>query len=121
MERGSESAQFMKSVVREFAQAAATFIDGNALQRRALASTTGQSILPVMADRGNILDDPVAKILLSGQAASPSEAERIYLEQHLDDVFQLVESPLSEDEFRRHPLIAMLFSHGSRAWEDSLR
>ncbi|HEX5221173.1 MAG TPA: hypothetical protein VFZ59_16540 [Verrucomicrobiae bacterium] len=73
---------------------------------------------PVQA---NILDDPVAQILLAGEATTPSEAELVYLERHLDDVFRLVASPLSEDEFRRHPLIAMLFSHGSRGWEDSLR
>lgn len=69
----------------------------------------------------SILDDPVAQILLSGEATSPAEAERKYLEAHLDDVFRLVQSPLSEEEFRRHRLIAMLFSHGSRGWEDSLR
>ena len=75
-----------------------------------------------MADeRGNILDDPVAQILLAGEAVTPSEAERRYLEDHLDEVFRLVQGPLSEEEFRRHPLIAMLFSHGSRGWEDSLR
>ena len=60
-------------------------------------------------------------MLLSGEAATPKEAERKYLETHLDEVFRLVESPLSEEEFRRHPLISMLFSHGSRGWEDSLR
>jgi hypothetical protein len=69
----------------------------------------------------SILDDPVAQLLLRGEAATPSEAERRYLERHLDDVLLLVESPLSDEEFRRHPLIAMLFSHGSRGWEDSLR
>ena len=69
----------------------------------------------------NILDDPIAQLLLNGQASTPSEAERQYLESHLDEVLLLVEGPLSEEEFRRHPLIALLFSHGSRGWEDSLR
>jgi hypothetical protein len=69
----------------------------------------------------SILDDPVAQLLLSGEASTPSEAERLYLERHLDEILWLVQSPLSEEEFRRHPLIAMLFSHGSRGWEDSLR
>lgn len=69
----------------------------------------------------SILDDPIAQLLLSGKASTPSEAERQYLEDHLDDVLALVDSPLSDDEFRRHPLIALLFSHGSRGWEDSLR
>lgn len=72
-------------------------------------------------ERASILDDPVAQILLAGEATTPSEAERKYLERHLDDVLNLVESQLAEEEFRRHPLIVMLFSHGSRGWEDSLR
>jgi len=75
-----------------------------------------------MSDSGvSILDDPIARYLLDGEAATPSEAERKYLEEHLDDIVRLVESPISEQEFRRHPLIALLFSHGSRGWEDSLR
>ena len=69
----------------------------------------------------SILDDPVAQLLLNGKASTPSEAEHQYLESHLDEVLRLVQSPLSEEEFRRHPLIALLFSHGSRGWEDSLR
>ena len=69
----------------------------------------------------SILDDPIAQLLLNGEAGTPSEAERQYLESHLHEVLRLVESPLSEEEFRRHPLIALLFSHGSRGWEDSLR
>ena len=72
-------------------------------------------------DSPSILDDPVAQLLLTGEATTPSEAERTYLESHLGEIFQLVQSPLSEQEFRRHPLIALLFSHGSRGWEDSLR
>jgi hypothetical protein len=73
------------------------------------------------SDATSILDDPIAQLLLSGRASTPSEAERQYLESHLDEVLRLVQSPLSEEEFRRHPLIALLFSHGSRGWEDSLR
>jgi len=69
----------------------------------------------------SILDDPIAQLLLSGQAATPSEAEPRYLESHLDDILGLVQGPLSDEDFRRHPLTAMLFSHGSRGWEDSLR
>jgi hypothetical protein len=69
----------------------------------------------------SILEDPIARRLLNGQANTPSEAERQYLESHLDEVLRLVHSALSEEEFRRHPLIALLFSHGSRGWEDSLR
>lgn len=69
----------------------------------------------------SILEDPVAQLLISGEAVTASEAERIYLEQHVDEILHLVASPMSEDEFRRHPLIMTLFSHGSRGWEDSLR
>ena len=69
----------------------------------------------------SILEDPVAQLLLTGQAATPSEAERRYLEGQLEEVLRLVQSDLSDQEFRRQPLIQMLFSHGSRGWEDSLR
>ena len=68
----------------------------------------------------SILDDPIAQLLLRGEADDPSAAERIYLDAHIADVVALVNSPLSDAEFRRHPLIIMLFSHGSREWEDSL-
>ena len=77
-----------------------------------------------MGETVSILDDPVAQLLLSGQASNPSEAERLYLEQNYDQVLaellRLVDSPLSDEEFRRHPLVMMLLSHGSRDWEDSL-
>jgi hypothetical protein len=78
-------------------------------------------VLGMVADDVSILEDPVARILLTNEAATASEAERRYLENHLDEVLRLVESPLSDREFRRHPLIVMLLAHGSRGWEDSLR
>ena len=64
--------------------------------------------------------DPVADLILSGQAATVAEAEELYLDLHLREVLRLVESPLSDEEFRKHPLIALLLARGSRAWEDSL-
>ncbi len=69
----------------------------------------------------SILDDSISELLLSGEARTASEAERLYLEAHLDDILRLVLSPLSDEEFRNHPLIQTLFAHGSRGWEDSLR
>jgi hypothetical protein len=68
----------------------------------------------------NILDDPIAELLLTGEASNPSQAEHLYLERNIDKILELVRSPLSDAEFRRHPLIQLLFSHGSRGWEDSL-
>jgi len=35
----------------------------------------------------SILDDPIAQLLLNGEAENPSAAERLYLERHLDEVF----------------------------------
>jgi len=64
--------------------------------------------------------DPVADLILAGRAGSVEEAEELYLDEHLDEVFALVESTLSDDELRRHPLIALLLSRGSRGFEDSL-
>ena len=74
-----------------------------------------------MAAETSILDHPVSQLLLSGQAKTVAEAEQMYLESQLDTILALVDSPLSEAEFRQHPLVRMLFSQGSRGWEDSLR
>ena len=63
-------------------------------------------------------EDPVVAMLLQGEANSVAEAEGQYLDSHLADVIDLVNSPLSEDQFRRHPLIQMLLAHGGREWED---
>ena len=64
--------------------------------------------------------DPVVDLILRGEAATVDEAEELYLDRHLDEVVRLVESTLSDDDFRRHPLIALLLSRGSRGFEDSL-
>lgn len=64
--------------------------------------------------------DPVADLLLSGKARTLDEAEEAYLESNLDEVVRLVRSSLSEDAFRRHPLIALLLARGSRGFGDSL-
>jgi len=68
----------------------------------------------------SVIDDPVVELLLTGRADTADQAERLYLEEHLDEVMGLVNSPLSDEEFRRHPLIAILLSSGSRGWEDSI-
>jgi hypothetical protein len=65
--------------------------------------------------------DPIIALLLSGAAATAAEAEAIYLDTHLEEVIRLAESSLSDEAFRAHPLIALLFAHGSRPREDSLR
>ena len=62
---------------------------------------------------------PVADLILHGEAATVDEAEEIYLDRHIEDVVRLVESTLSDDDSRRHPLIALLLSRGSRGFEDS--
>lgn len=64
--------------------------------------------------------DPVADLLLHGEASTLDEAEELYLDRHLGEVVALVESDMSDEEFRRHPLIALLFARGSRPPEDSL-
>lgn len=65
-------------------------------------------------------NDPIVSLLLAGEASTVDAAEELYLDRHLDDVVTLALSPLSEDEFRRHPLISLLLTRGSRGWEDSL-
>jgi hypothetical protein len=64
--------------------------------------------------------DPIVEMLLRGEADTVWEAEEKYLDANLRKVIELAESPLSDEEFRNHPFIVMLMSHGSRDWEDSL-
>ncbi len=68
-------------------------------------------------DKGS---DPVVDLLLCGRASTLAEAEEIYLDEHVGDVARLVATGLSDVEFRRHPLIALLLARGSRGSEDSL-
>jgi hypothetical protein len=65
------------------------------------------------------LSDPIVEMLLQGDAETVAEAEEKYLDANLYRVIELVNSTLSDEEFRAHPLITMLLSHGSRDWEDS--
>ena len=76
--------------------------------------------MEVRGPAANAPADPIVEILLSGEAQSVSEAEELYLDRHVMEVVELVESPLPDREFREHPLIVLLLAHGSRGWEDSL-
>jgi hypothetical protein len=68
----------------------------------------------------DVTRDPVADLILEGLASTVEEAEELYLDSHLDEVVRLAGSPVTDEEFRCHPLIALLFARGSRGWEDSL-
>jgi hypothetical protein len=65
-------------------------------------------------------NDPVLHLLLTGRAQTVAEAEEMYLNASLPEVFRLLQSPLSNEELGRHPLLVMYRRHGSRGWEDSL-
>ncbi len=73
-----------------------------------------QSILPELDS------DPVLHLLVTGQAQTVAEAEEMYLNASLPEVIRLLQSPLSDEELGRHPLLVMFRRHGSRGWEDSL-
>jgi hypothetical protein len=71
-------------------------------------------------DITGITNDPVARLLLSGKAQTLREAEELYLDSCLPEIVQLLETSLSDEELGRHPLMAMLRSHGSRGWEEAV-
>lgn len=75
-----------------------------------------------MTDRSPppLTDDPVADMLLRGDADTVAQAETLYLDTHLFEIIDLVQSSLSDEQFRAHPLVMLLMAHGSRGWEDSL-
>lgn len=68
----------------------------------------------------SVKTDPIIDLLLKGEAESVHEAEELYLDRSIDEIIRLAQSPLSEEEFRSHPLIVLLMAHGSRGKEDSL-
>ncbi len=65
-------------------------------------------------------NDPVLRLLWRGEAQTVHEAEEMYLDASLPEVSRLLQSPLSDEELGRHPLLVMFRRHGSRGWEDSL-
>ena len=64
--------------------------------------------------------DPVDRLLVSGAAATVSEAEEIVLNTSLEAVTDLLRTPLSDDELGSHPLLALYRTRGSRPREDDL-
>jgi hypothetical protein len=65
-------------------------------------------------------EDPIIRLLISGEAATLHEAEELYLNRSMPEVLRLFESNLSAEELVNHPLLVLLRSHGSRGWEESL-
>lgn len=65
-------------------------------------------------------NDPILRLLLSGEAATLHEAEEIYLNRSMPEILRLFASPLPDEELADHPLLTLLRSHGSRDWEDSV-
>jgi hypothetical protein len=65
-------------------------------------------------------EDPVLRLLITGEAQTLHEAEELYLNRSMPEVLHLFESPLSDEELVNHPLLVLLRSHGSRGWEESL-
>jgi len=70
--------------------------------------------------RSELEEDPVVRLLLTGQATTVDEAEEMYLDASMPEVLRLVGSNLSDDALSNHPLFVLLRSHGSRGWEDSI-
>jgi hypothetical protein len=63
--------------------------------------------------------DEVDQLLLSGRAKTASEAEAMYLDNHLQEILQLA-MELDDAALERHEAIKLLMFHGSRRLEDAL-
>jgi len=84
------------------------------------SSLCEQEMKTVIDESTENTGDPIADMLLRGEADTVWEAEDKYLDAHIREVIELMDSPISQDEFRGHPLIVLLMAHGSRGEEDSL-
>lgn len=73
-----------------------------------------------MEEIPGITDDPVNRLLFTGEAQTVSEAEEMYLSASLDEAEELAGSSLTNDQLREHPLIKLFATRAGRGWEDSL-
>ena len=72
----------------------------------------------------NILDSAkvhaqIDELLLKGRAQTAHEAEEMFLNEHLDDIVQLI-AHLDDRSLEEHEAIKLLMSHGGRRLEDAL-
>jgi hypothetical protein len=65
------------------------------------------------------VDAAIEELLLSGRASSASEAEALFLDEHLDEIAALVDG-LDDETFENHEAVRLLLSHGSRTAEDQV-
>jgi hypothetical protein len=61
----------------------------------------------------------INELLLSGQAQTMHEAENRFLDAHLPELVELIDS-LTDEKAADHEVVRLLLRHGSRPWEDSL-
>lgn len=66
------------------------------------------------------ISDPVELLLLTGRAATVSEAQEMYLDAAYPEVLELLAGPLTNEELGEHPLMRLYRSCGSPGREDSL-
>lgn len=74
---------------------------------------------PTLSPSESPIQAEIDGLLASGRAPTAAEAEAMVLDAHLADIALLAET-LSDESFRRHELVRLLFAHGSRSWEDSV-
>jgi hypothetical protein len=75
---------------------------------------------PQSDDIPDVTDNPVLRLILTGEARSLDEAEEMYLDRSLPEVLELLREPIPDEELARHPLMTLLRVRGSRGREDSL-
>jgi hypothetical protein len=67
-----------------------------------------------------ITDDPVLRLVFTGQAETVEQAEEMYLESMHSELMDLLSGPLTNAELERHPLIVMLRRRAPRGWDESI-
>ena len=65
----------------------------------------------------NAVHAEIDDLLLTGRATTASEAEEMFLLDHLEDMARLA-LELDDAAFAQHEAIKLLMSHGSRRLED---
>jgi len=64
-------------------------------------------------DISSVLDDPVVRLLLRGEAETLHEAEEKYLDAAIPEILNLLAGPSSNRELVEHPLLNLVLTHGN--------
>jgi len=59
----------------------------------------------------DVESDPILRLIATGEAGTLWEAEELYLDRSLPEIYRLFGGELTDDELLKHPLMHLLEAH----------